>query len=826
MKTSTSVLGVTLLVVIEGCSFFSAPKQTRFTHQEDAATVQVAIQSVAPFEDYVSTLEPKFDLSSADALNASIAQTQAEDSQTLRQLLANLSVTIPTNAGSALAGAATGTGGSGGSVATGTSATGVTGSTASTSPGTTGSTGGSTGSTGSTGTTTPTGSTGGTSGGSSSATVVPNAPTSNLPALSLPSTSVDLDPALKYRAAVALLQEVSLLNHYVRDAAIRTGTRPYIVRMLVTVLPSARNEPYDAYTTVSFFVGNNKKVPTAQSSAFDRIASSQDRDRYRERDCDPRPVLIVPLLVTDNIESSLHTNTADILRELASAVQAVQGNTGFAAGLRNRAEDLDRTINRNLNSIYALGQAAPNAVQVRLGAAYANGQYVMVARTYSVSLLVLAKTAGTSQLLDSEIIPCPAIAFHARTQIRDAVTGYPIESGSENSINSLAERLGTLAHVADLSPLTLNSWINYAAMGEFDAFASDAAINKIPSGDIAAVWTDAVAVAQQKGRTSGEFVVEIPKVILPNSTDHFTIFDDGQASTLTINHAANVLPDRLFARLKIQLKDPWRDRWLYLSNDTVSVGPYGRTATFSFASVKKTLESDKGCTSDTKMSAENAPQPAPCPIRHVYAEVVYDRGLRAWQTLPAGRQDTIVYEWYPANAPVSLGIDGKPTSCVDFGPPVAAEIADARRQGLIECNEIPISYFVTAKADEPTPDFSMALTGHQILAGHDGSGEVVVALRYKNAKNKPAIHFRVTEGAFIDSVTTDPVGLTVAVNGQDRVVSEGLYHLHLKNLISGSTVIIHAAQLKDSGGELAVPDEMARVVETTERRTSNESKAQ
>src|SRR5262249_47299447 len=67
------------------------------------------------------------------------------------------------------------------------------------------------------------------------------------------SPDAAVDPMTRYWAATALFQEVQLLNRYVRDAWVRRGSRPYVVRVQATLMPAARNEPYDAYCTCSFF---------------------------------------------------------------------------------------------------------------------------------------------------------------------------------------------------------------------------------------------------------------------------------------------------------------------------------------------------------------------------------------------------------------------------------------------------------------------------------------------------------------------------------------------------------------------------------------------
>ena len=76
------------------------------------------------------------------------------------------------------------------------------------------------------------------------------------PPASLPSNSNKMptqkEPSLQYNTALALHQEVQLLNSYIRNAAKRSGYIPYIVRLQITVLPFARNQPYDVYADIGF----------------------------------------------------------------------------------------------------------------------------------------------------------------------------------------------------------------------------------------------------------------------------------------------------------------------------------------------------------------------------------------------------------------------------------------------------------------------------------------------------------------------------------------------------------------------------------------------
>lgn len=818
MKRFTACLAL-IAVATTSCSSFSAPRQTTFKTQEEAGTVQVAVQSVAPFEDYISTLEPKFNLKPEDALAQALAQTQAEDSQIVRQFMASLQLALPsiTHMQSSAV------------TDDGTKTTTTSSNARSSKP-----------------------------GSLSDMPAAPAAVASPLGALALPANSnVDFDQSLKYRAATALAQEVSLLSHYVRDAAVQSGTKPYIVRMLVTVLPSARNEPYDAYSTISFFTKRDQPAQ-ATSWAYSALVKGSHARKQETEDscaagkehcyvapedvallrydtqpetrpaCTLEPVRVIPLLVTDDLESSMHSSALQMLRDVGAALQGTLSNMGISAGARNHAEDLDKTLSRNLNSIFALGQPAPNAILARLGAAFSNGQYVTVARTYSVSLLLLAKTAEDQKIgaAGSEVIPCPAITFTATTQLHDA-NGQRFMPARSPEISS--RELASLLrgrHLYDTTSLSAESaaatLLADAMAGDFPSFKSH--LPSTTSDNLAAAtWTDAIAVAQSSGRSSGDFAVSLPVTKLPGNHDFFTLFDDGKTTRLTINNASNILPDRLRA----VIKTAWADdpKWVFLTNDSVEVGEYGRTATFSFPSIQK-LRPAKAEAKDTTPAAKKAAKKrgttrteapataatdtkAPSGPKHVYAEVTYGSGIRSWQS--AGRSE-ISLRWYPIEASATCNSNKTPVRAAD------ADLCAARVAEMIDSNEIEISYLPIPAADAPKakPGFTIAIPSRWILADTEGTGDLALEVRSTDSKDPKKVHFRIDEGGFIDTVTPDPVH-----DGAERIASDGIYRIKLRNLTPGSRVVVHAFRIEGKD-EVAVPDEVAFILAAPRQQPKSE----
>lgn len=721
MSTRSRIARALLALTVSlSITFCASRGPLRLRTQEEVGSVQVAVQSVAPFEDYISSLEPQFELKAQDALAQAIAQTQTQDTQLVNQFLATLQIALPTIT----------------RTQTSTEKTQDLGRT--------------------TDSTTTHSSQPGTIATPSTAPGVAT-PTATA---TLPTGTVDIDPALRYRAAAALSQEVSLLNRYVRDAAVSTGTKPYIVRLLVTVMPGSRNQPYDAYSTIAFFTASDQKA--AKSSVYTALAKDEIKKKLSEYNCDKRDVRVIPLLVTDNLESSLHTDALQRIRDIAVALNGTLSNIGVGVGTRARNEEIDKTLGKNLNSIFALGQPAPNAVVARLGAAFANGKYATVGRTYGVSVLVLAKTmaADYDDIVSSEVIPCPSIKFVASTQMHDANgrTFLPLRSpdmARQQFMTLLATR-----NITTVSPSLATTLLADAMAADFDAFK-----NTFPSGDdVAGGWTDALSVTSASGHSVGEFSVSIPQTQLPDVKSRFSLFDDGKVMTLTINNGSNLQSDRLSASVKAQ----WPDRWVYLTNDNVTVSSYGSTATFKFPSLKKIRAANEALKND--------------PV-HIYAQVIHSRGSRPWQK-------SAELQWFPADLTT-------PMMSVD------AAIAGARKEGVINEKEIPIPY-VEIKEPEappaPKPGFTIS-SPSIILADAQGTGNLVLDIR-RSDPSKPVkeVRFRIVSGGFIGTLPTDTTR-----DGTDYVAKEGTFVVAMKNLRTRIPVVVHAFRI-DGEKQVAVDD--------------------
>ena len=568
MRKLTALLLVS--TVVAGCSF--RPPMKRFSTQEEAGTVHVAVQSIARFDDaYTDQLQPRFALTSEQALNA-ISQTQISEMERLRALLAELNVA--------------------GQKRTVTSertldkgeVTKETTTEKTDPPDLT------------------------TTGAEPAAKTV-----TNLAPAVFAGRDVQLDQSLRYRAAAALIQEIALFNRYVRDAAVSRGTIPYVVRLLVTVNPAARREPYDVYTTISFFSDSKIDYRNEAAELTKYLAFRNDSVQSIETqlkgaigaDACERAVEVIPLFVTDNLESSL--NSAANERHLDGSGGASGFFANFAAtlGLRAQAIDRDRSVAQGLNGLTTISRLGNNTVLARLGAATANNQYEMVARTYNVTLLALVPTTATLRKAGAwpfseerfspleNMTPCSDLTFTAYSKFRDAVHGKEVPTAYQARRDRfIADIVKTWQFPAGSEP-KLNELLFYAEMAEYERFsaaAKDVTSPRISLGDPAVrnmLWHDLVRVSHLSGRSYGTFQ-------LPERTDHFfapqevTAFDDGKKTTVVVNRARNLSPDGLHARLTAANGTDS----VVLDEQDVKISEDRHRATFVFPSVKKSLGSE------------------------------------------------------------------------------------------------------------------------------------------------------------------------------------------------------------------------------------------
>lgn len=335
------------------------------------------------------------------------------------------------------------------------------------------------------------------------------------------------DAMLEYQAATSLYQEVQLLNRSVGDAAIPSGYRPYLVRLQVSLLPHRRNEPYDAYTTLSFFAPTEAKVAGASELRMAPPATSlRDVQVTRSELLPGNGPCVLPLIATDNLEGSLQSRAAQESTNLALAMLSFPGNFASEARAELFQSQLQAQLQaRDINSLLTVARLSENSLRVRLGAQQqATAKYAMVPRNHFVTLLLMVP----------EDAP-PVVDLVARTVLVDTETGVELEASSEERVarifGEVRQRLGRKA----LDDGVLRELFQCVQKNDQESY--NARLAKVDPDPVLAheLWLELVQLAV--GSQFASFRFELPGhgawEILPDEfyTQTALLIDDGQQST-------------------------------------------------------------------------------------------------------------------------------------------------------------------------------------------------------------------------------------------------------------------------------------------------------
>lgn len=281
------------------------------------------------------------------------------------------------------------------------------------------------------------------------------------------------DSMLKYTAATALYQEVQLLNRHIRDAAIPAGFRPYMVRLQLSLMPSRRHAPYDAYTTLSFFVPGERATPTlARNSGSNPVRSTSD-EIFREPFGNGPKVL--PLVVTDNLESSVQSRSFERIRGLTASLLDYEKFTAagtassfvgdvvrpmYSAMLAKAMRD--EVFGRDLNSLLTVARLSENTLRIRLGAMQeATANYAMVPRNHNITLLLMVPEGAP-----------PLMEVVAKTVLVDTEDGLPLSGPDERDRVERLERFRSAWGLKAMHLDTLGSLHAFAQQNDQASFAA------------------------------------------------------------------------------------------------------------------------------------------------------------------------------------------------------------------------------------------------------------------------------------------------------------------------------------------------------------------
>jgi hypothetical protein len=480
-------------LVVPGCLFGLGEAELytsrRVERQHEAGSVHFAVLSVSPWEEVASSLQPKFELDEDGALEAVVPTTKALEESVLKSVQAAVGVRV---------------------VKDGANESNTKENTA------------------------------------PSAIVEGADRTQGAPSNSVLDEPQGMDPFLRYSAATALLQEVRLLNRYISDAAVRRGCRAYAVRMQIALLPSARNEPYDAYATIAFFTeeGGTFRDPgaVAQGGAPDVILRGMDEESPTRG----RAPHVIPLLATDNLEGAVHSRTVDDVKQMAGALFFAAGPLGLSGDVQEFTKNLQGVMGRDLNALLTVARVSDNSIRVRLGAMQqAASNYAMVPRTHNITVLVLAPE-GSSRTLRAV----------AKTVLIDAETGKPLAERTSEEIDLEAAEVATRYGLASARPGELSRLLSFAHRNDQAGYF--AALEQVAGREFRhghALWLDLVGL--MAGGRYAATEIELPRDEIaslgPPADQTGLLLDDGEThASVTLITGVPIRPGEFAAVLNVR----------------------------------------------------------------------------------------------------------------------------------------------------------------------------------------------------------------------------------------------------------------------------------
>lgn len=713
-----------LFFVLTGCLRPPGLGVKTFTTQEAAGSVHVSIESSASFDsDYIDQMQLNFELTNDQALSLAIAQAQVRDLLQFRALLIEAGARLPVSTVEDLK-------------TTTLDAAGATTVTRTTTE----------------------------REAANSLENLPSAPTAVSPAITpfTPSTlPIQTDAVFLYKAAASLKKEVILLSRSLRDAAVARGTKPFVVRFIVTLNPAARREPYNAFATISLFSdGPEKELPPIleRSGADLRGVREQVRNLLGAGHASCGSAIeAVPLFVTDNVESSSDTLALESTLNAGGAVNGVVQNIAALIGVRRQQTDRERTQGRSFNALFTLARIAGNTVDARLGAFMSGGEVEMVPRTYNVTVLALVPTVRGAlerrgdddwmtldpvfrPLLD-DILPCRQVAFSATSRFVHAKTGATLPSRFAAQSTIAMEQLAATWGITDTTQRAhLPALLRAVQFDDFDTFKQRLTTAKIDAagtfaGDAAATrmfWQDVVSIARSSGRNYGRFTLPNPPFEFFTDAANGTVLDDGETARLRLVGSKNLSGTGLSAALET---DGPGCHVFY--STTVTVAKDGRSAAFEFPSPKKMLGQ------------------APAIVR-----VTVTRGGGSKSFEPQ-----FEYQWRGATDQAAPGMPR-------------------------------LSYLVVPKATDPPSPVTMDVTAAHVVITDvaQAAGTFAVAFRSADPTKPQQVRLTVSGGHI---TATEPAS---EVRDLDRLVTgHGTYLVHVANLAERQKLVVRAFRVDEKG---------------------------
>lgn len=403
--------------LLASCATPATPSPAKPKSRAEAAGVLISVNSVAPWSQVANALQPNFTITGDSAL-AQVAPTTARiNEQVLRAFGMTAGIGLPQ-----LSRQATSKTTSQGSPQTGITTTIDNSATSTTQPGS-----------------------------------IPQPPT-GAPAGTEPlerqpdiSGNIDIDPLLKYQAALSLYQAVTLMNQQVQSVVSNKCYTPYLVQMKIAVMPYRQHLPFDLHTTISFFPEVDGLNPSGHfPSTTEKSVGAQAGNTQAAAKCEGTMPRVVPVLIADNIEKAVRQNALETARQIGFAINSMLSGIGGNVGINQLNQSIKDLLGQDINSRFTVARLVDNTIYVRIGAAtQASSGKSLIGQTYDVALVLLVPSPYNELL---KISKERAIQVVTTSEFRDIETGATLSGQSEtvNAADTVFHEMGD----ADL----LNAW--------------------------------------------------------------------------------------------------------------------------------------------------------------------------------------------------------------------------------------------------------------------------------------------------------------------------------------------------------------------------------
>ena len=307
---------------------------------EEVGHVYVSAYPAVSWDDIGDKLEPKHNLSTADARAMAVVTTQSQFGQTLSSFSAGLGLGLPAR-------------GKSDSRAVDSNGVVTTSSASQSGPGAV-----------------PAGS------GMVSTTPAPSELQADLSKAGLTS---GVDASTQLMVGTAVYQLAAILDNQLSKGWKLKGYQASLITFQINLQPGPRDLGYDTYVNLTLLPGEWRKSVATSSGVNERASAFS-------------PVVVYPLVIADAAESSSVAKSAEVVRQAALSLSGVVNNIGANAGLGAVSDKLDAILASDRNSLTTVGRISDHALRIRIGAQLQGSKKLaMVPKTQNISVVVFTR---------------------------------------------------------------------------------------------------------------------------------------------------------------------------------------------------------------------------------------------------------------------------------------------------------------------------------------------------------------------------------------------------------------------------------------------------